>query len=117
MTVSVDGVGVNWSPTVLGYSGAIFGNSLWDTEGVSNDAGTDNRLSQFNFTALLPSSTEVTLDTTSDGCPPGACGLSSLGGDLDTGDVKPSVNVVPIPAAVWLFGAGLFWLVGIARRK
>ncbi|MEA3242882.1 MAG: VPLPA-CTERM sorting domain-containing protein [Pseudomonadota bacterium] len=26
-------------------------------------------------------------------------------------------SVVPIPAAVWLFGSGLLGLVGIARRK
>jgi hypothetical protein len=25
--------------------------------------------------------------------------------------------VVPVPAAVWLFGSGLLSLVGIARRK
>jgi len=25
--------------------------------------------------------------------------------------------VIPVPAAVWLFGSGLLGLVGIARRK
>ena len=30
---------------------------------------------------------------------------------------KGTVNPVPIPAAVWLFGSGLLGLVGIARRK
>ena len=25
--------------------------------------------------------------------------------------------VVPVPAAVWLFGAGLLGLIGVARRK
>lgn len=28
-----------------------------------------------------------------------------------------SYNVVPVPAAVWLFGSGLIGLVGLARRK
>ncbi len=28
-----------------------------------------------------------------------------------------SVAVVPVPAAVWLFGSGLIGLIGIARRK
>lgn len=28
-----------------------------------------------------------------------------------------NVNVVPVPAAVWLFGSGLLGLVGVARRK
>ncbi|MCK5092950.1 MAG: VPLPA-CTERM sorting domain-containing protein, partial [Gammaproteobacteria bacterium] len=31
------------------------------------------------------------------------------------GDVGASV--VPVPAAVWLFGSGLIGLVGFARRK
>ncbi len=26
-------------------------------------------------------------------------------------------NLVPVPAAVWLFGSGLFGLIGVARRK
>lgn len=28
-----------------------------------------------------------------------------------------SVNIVPVPAAAWLFGSGLIGLVGIARRR
>jgi hypothetical protein len=28
-----------------------------------------------------------------------------------------SVNPVPVPAAVWLFGSGLIGLIGIVRRK
>jgi hypothetical protein len=29
----------------------------------------------------------------------------------------PDIVVVPVPAAIWLFGSGLLGLVGIARRK
>ena len=32
-------------------------------------------------------------------------------------DVTPAPAVVPIPAAVWLFGSGLLGLVGVARRR
>jgi hypothetical protein len=32
-----------------------------------------------------------------------------------SGSVEP--NVVPVPAALWLFGSGLLGLVGLARRK
>lgn len=31
--------------------------------------------------------------------------------------VQADIQVVPVPAAVWLFGSGLLGLVGIARRK
>jgi hypothetical protein len=30
---------------------------------------------------------------------------------------QSSVSVIPVPAAVWLFGSGLLGLVGVARRK
>jgi hypothetical protein len=32
-------------------------------------------------------------------------------------NVRMDVQVVPVPAAVWLFGSGLIGLVGVARRK
>jgi len=28
-----------------------------------------------------------------------------------------SVTLIPLPAAVWLFGSGLLGLIGIARRR
>jgi hypothetical protein len=41
------------------------------------------------------------------------------GADLRDGTYSMSVQttVVPVPAAVWLFGSGMIGLVGIARRK
>ena len=50
-------------------------------------------------------------------------GYTSLGGSLynvhfaDGSLLQVDVRVVPVPAAVWLFGSGLLGLVGIARRK
>jgi len=32
-------------------------------------------------------------------------------------NIQLDMNPVPVPAAVWLFGSGLFGLIGIARRK
>ena len=32
-------------------------------------------------------------------------------------DLRVELTVVPVPAAVWLFGSGLIGLIGIARRK
>ena len=38
-------------------------------------------------------------------------------GALGYSDVMAQTAVVPIPAAVWLFGSGLIGLIGMARRK
>lgn len=37
--------------------------------------------------------------------------------DFPSGEIRGQVNVVPIPAAIWLFGSGLLGLIGLARRK
>lgn len=37
--------------------------------------------------------------------------------DLSSGAFSGSLNIVPIPPAVWLFGTGLIGLFGMARRK
>ena len=37
--------------------------------------------------------------------------------DLSAGAFSASLSMVPVPAAVWLFGSGLLGLIGIARRK
>lgn len=34
-----------------------------------------------------------------------------------TGDCSVSVNPVPVPAAIWLFGSGLLGLIGVSRRN
>ena len=36
---------------------------------------------------------------------------------VDVTYVGATLNPVPVPAAVWLFGSGLIGLVGVARRK
>lgn len=38
-------------------------------------------------------------------------------GDCTSAQFAGSTPVVPVPAAVWLFGSGLLGLVGVARRK
>lgn len=52
----------------------------------------------------------------------GIYGQINLFTDTDAGGIgislrDVSVNAVPVPAAVWLFGSGLIGLIGIARRK
>ena len=42
---------------------------------------------------------------------------SGIGGVLYQLNLVGTVALVPVPAAVWLFGSGLLGMVGIARRK
>jgi hypothetical protein len=46
-------------------------------------------------------------------------GAASIGDplDLSAGAFSGNLSIVPVPAAVWLFGSGLIGLVGLARRK
>ena len=46
-------------------------------------------------------------------------GAASIGDplDLSTGAFSGTLSMVPVPAAVWLFGSGLIGLIGLARRK
>ena len=47
----------------------------------------------------------------------GGIGVMAESGELDAAWELISYSVVPVPAAVWLFGSGLIGLIGIARRK
>jgi hypothetical protein len=42
---------------------------------------------------------------------------ASDGSSINPTFANGSVTVVPIPAAMWLFGSGLVGLIGISRRK
>ncbi|MEN8205169.1 MAG: VPLPA-CTERM sorting domain-containing protein [Pseudomonadota bacterium] len=44
-------------------------------------------------------------------------GNGGFNGTLTNADFDNITTVVPVPAAVWLFGSGLLGLVGVARRK
>jgi hypothetical protein len=47
----------------------------------------------------------------------GGIGVMADSGGLDAAWELISYSVVPVPAAVWLFGSGLIGLIGVARRK
>ena len=70
----------------------------------------------------ITGNTTYSFDSTASGVRP----LSADTGSLTAGDytlnikMENQVNgaaVVPVPAAVWLFGSGLIGLIGLARRK
>ena len=41
----------------------------------------------------------------------------SFNGQIARWRIEGTLNAIPVPAAVWLFGSGLLGLVGVARRK
>ncbi|MDH5571389.1 MAG: hypothetical protein OEY89_06460 [Gammaproteobacteria bacterium] len=57
----------------------------------------------------------------------GACSLqyfdsnvewsSTTSSELSTALIRPSTTIVPVPAALWLFGSGFLVLLGLARSK
>jgi hypothetical protein len=62
----------------------------------------------------------ASLTYTSGSLATGLAGGSIVGASFDGGRVIAKIGevaVVPVPAAVWLFGSGLLGLVGVARRK
>lgn len=77
------------------------------TSGIDIDAYGWGSLDFFSYVRLTDDSTE------------GQQGSGgTIGADIDAvGAISSAAPVVPIPAAVWLFGSGLLGLIGIARRK
>lgn len=65
-------------------------------------------LMTLDLTSITPAFTDVPLD--------GYTGIFDPANQLVQIN-NVSVSVVPIPAAVWLFGSGLLGLIGVARRK
>lgn len=125
---------LSWNPSVLAYVGTTVANPPWDTSFVNDansattgvidyafliksvgDAGANFPLASFTFTVLGA---------------PGASTILTLGNDaFNTGFVAPGavpipvtyvnspVQVVPIPAAVWLFGSAVAAFGAFGRRK
>jgi len=91
-----------------------------ETFTASNDVGfgsgngpsmtlSSNLLTDFNFYALAGNS----------GAPADFSSFFDTFDDLDamSGTWAGTLTVVPVPAAVWLFGSGLLGLAGVARRR
>jgi hypothetical protein len=86
---------------------------------VNTIQGSENLL--FEYLAGTPASPYITIPTYGS-FDPNAIGeynfaiqVTKSGWNIE--NVAMDVQVVPVPAAVWLFGSGLIGLVGIARRK
>ena len=131
------GFSLAWDPSILTWQSSALtfsGDQLFGQPGVVDIAAgtwTNADVTSFNGTTLANfeiatvtfkatnlgvSPTDVTIGLFDNGSP-------RLWADSDgLIDVNPtfiggSVTVVPVPAAVWLFGSGLIGLIGVARRK
>lgn len=97
--------------------GNLFYNSLGNTAGSLSNAGPfSNVQSGWYWTATA--STSFSGDAWWFSMDQGYQGSWSQGSTNHAWAVHSGdVGTVPIPAAAWLFGSGLFGLVGVARRK
>lgn len=78
-----------------------------------NNPGTDFIVGTIEFEAVGIGVTDLLLSGNS--LNPWASGGSRVNPTFIDGAV--TVSAVPLPVALWLFGSGLFGLVGMARRK
>ena len=134
---NVDGGGVNFAfdASVLNVLSVTIDESVWnfgatgiDTGDIDNVAGTVSGIVvntmlldltgdftvatiQFQTMGAFGSTTDLAL--TEYALNPWASG----GLPINPSYVNGIVTVVPVPAAVWLFGSGLLGLLGFARRK
>jgi hypothetical protein len=80
-------------------------------EGTFSDLQLTTYSDIIEFEASLSYTSGILMDGLAGGSLSGVDSSSDFGADLGP------VTVIPVPAAVWLFGSGLIGLAGIARRK
>jgi hypothetical protein len=92
---------------------ATFQNCLWDGPGYVG-----------GFSSNKPAGNTVWMLTSVDGNGDGVMGIPmALGGPFQgfnanfNANLSPTLEPIPLPAAVWLFGTGLLGLLGVARRR
>ena len=123
---------LSWDATVLQYTGTVIADPPWDTNFVNASSAATGTL---DFVIVGTSGSALTVfdiatisfnvigadGTSSDIVMADAFTGWSVPGGVQTPvtyvDGQVTVNPVPVPAAVWLFGSGLLGLIGIARRR
>lgn len=122
---------LSWDESVLGYVDASVANPPWDTsiiESASTDvglldfvilgkslgnAGSDFEIASFTFKVLDNPGSDSSFLELADVYG----GWASAGNNISVNYVNSQVQVVPLPAAVWLFGAGLTGMMGSMKRR
>lgn len=119
---------LSWNPGVLSYVGAAIANPPWDSSFISDgnvgagvvdyvflgksvgNAGTNFALASFTFNVLGNQGESSALSLSID---PFNSGFVSPGAlPITTSFIGSQVQVVPVPAAVWMFATGLAGLMG-----
>ncbi|OAI06147.1 cohesin domain-containing protein [Methylomonas methanica] len=119
---------LSWNPGVLSYVGTAIANSPWDSSFISDgnagagvidyvflgksvgNAGTNFALASFTFSVLGNQGESSALSLSID---PFNSGFVSPGAlPINTSFIGSQVQVVPVPAAVWMFATGLAGLMG-----
>ena len=125
---------MSWNPDVLSYVSASVANPPWDTSFVSDtnaasgiidylfmvksvgNAGSDFALASFTFNVIGNAGAQTALNLSNPAI--ADTGFVLPGGSLiNVNYVNSQVQVVPVPAAAWLFGTGLMGLLGFARNR
>jgi hypothetical protein len=109
---SVFGSGIAYSSNSTGCASsglATQTNCLWDGPGYAG-----------GIPANKPAGSTLWMLASSDGNGDGVMGIPmAVGGPFAGFNANFNANMIPtpVPAAVWLFGSGLFGLLGVARRR
>jgi hypothetical protein len=96
------------SPGVLNITGL---------QNPGSGAGADFSFAAITFTALAPPGTSLDIGLGNSGTWQLVDFSEVTLADSDYVGASITVNAVPVPPAVWLFGSGLLGLVGVARRR
>lgn len=135
-SVAPDGAAfsLSWNPSVLSYVSSAPVNAPWNTAYISEaqvssglidyafmgittngvNAGANFGLASFTFNVLGSPGDVTALALGNDSYSIGF--INGLTG-LDVNYVNSQVQVVPLPAAIWMFGAGLAGMAGAAKRR
>lgn len=94
--------------TGLNGTGSLLGTQTSPSHGVNNSSSLDGKAWEFLFTQNLNQTQSLKFAFT---------GNKTLGIGVAFDNFQSGITVVPVPAAVWLFGSGLLGLTGFARKR